>query len=170
MNTQSKSFKNGLLIWAGVLVVLVLIIVHMMGGGQQARFRSAIQSALSQGATTGSGATSVAEVVGRMRAIDTSGCPNDFRIAYVTHIQAWEEMAVLEEEAIKLKNERESFGAFLEAFLRGVMMDPFGKVNDEMTAQRDLQRRAQAVQRDIQLTFSRVEQVGVAYGASLPKR
>ena len=51
-------------------------------------------------------------------------------------------MALLEEQAIKLKNENESLGTYLEAFIRGVMMDPFGKANEMRAAQNELERES----------------------------
>ena len=77
MNTQSNFLKYCLLVCGGLIVILLLIIVSKMGGGssglEQARFRSAIQSVLNQDATTGSGATSVADVVARMRGMTRLG-------------------------------------------------------------------------------------------------
>jgi flagellar basal body-associated protein FliL len=169
-----------------IAVFLLLVVIGMIVGGnsssdgssgqqaqearQQAQIRSAIETVLQQDAGTTTGVNSVAEVVNRMRAIDMSGCPNDFRAAYLGNIHAWEAMADVEQQAIQLKKEGDSSGAYVEAFVRGFMGDPFGKVKDEMQAQNQLQQNANSAKQQIQQTFNQVEEIAVAYGANLPKK
>jgi hypothetical protein len=116
------------------------------------------------------GATSVAEVVGRMKAIDTSACPNDFRAAYLAHLHAWEMMADVEQEAIALKNESEPAGAEVESVIRGFLGDPFGKASEIMDAQGELQKKFKDAAQQVKLTFHRVEEIAVAHGAHLPAK
>ena len=112
----------------GVAVFSGFICLLAAGCGQN-RSVAAIERVLQADKGT-SQATSVAEVVSRMRAIDMTDCPNDFKAAYLAHIHAWESMAIVERKAIALKNESESTGAMVEAFIRGVLLDPFGKANE----------------------------------------
>jgi hypothetical protein len=130
----------------------------------------AVESVLKKDATTGTGATSVAEVVTRMRAIYTSDCPNDFRAAYLAHIQAWEAMAEVEQQASAFKSDREGAGDFVEGFVRGFLGDPLGKANEIRDAQTQLQRNYQAAREQVRQSFNQVQQIAVAYGAELPKK
>jgi len=137
---------------------------------QQAQIRSAIETVLQQNAGTTTGVNSVAEVVNRMRAIDMSRCPNDFRAAYLGNIHAWEAMAVVEQQAKQFADENNSVGTYVEAFVRGMMMDPFGKANEIKQAQNQLQQDFNSAEQQIRQTFNQVEEIAVAYGANLPKR
>ena len=56
-----------------------------------------------------------------MRDIDTSGCPADFREAYLAHIHAWESMVEVEKNASALKTEANSDSTFVEALIRGML-------------------------------------------------
>lgn len=129
-----------------------------------------IERVLNEDSTTTEGATSVANVVTRMNAIDLSGSPNDFKAAYVAHIHAWELMADVEKEAIAYDANFNSVGAFLEAFLRGVMLDPFGKANEAIASQKQLRANYQRASDQIRDTFHRVEELAVSYGASLSQK
>lgn len=131
---------------------------------------AAIEQVLEADATCNQGVTSVAEVVIRMRAVDTSACPNDFRSAYLAHVHAWDMMADVEREAISLKAESESADAMIEAFIRGFLGDPFGKVNEIGEAKNQLQRSFKEAARQVKVTFHRVEEIAVAHGASLPRK
>ena len=153
-----------------LLIVTAIFSKGTFGSRQQSGINSAIESVLQQDATTTAGVNSVEEIVSRMRAIDISGCPNDFRSAYIDHVHAWEAMANVEQQAIQLKNESNSAGAYVEAFVRGFMLDPFGKSNEEMQAQNQLQREANSAKQQIIQTWNQVEGVAVANGAILPKR
>lgn len=127
-----------------------------------------IERVLQQDALTSRGAKTVAEVVSRLRGIDTTGCPNDFKAAFLTHIHAWENMADVEQEAIALKANSESGDAMAEAFIRGFLGDPFGKANEIVAAKNQLQRNYQVAYRQVKTTYQRVEEIAVANGASLP--
>ena len=130
----------------------------------------AIESVLKQDRTTGTGSRSVLEVVNRMRAINTSECPNDFAAAYVSHIHAWEAMVEVERQAIAFKADREGAGDFVEGFIRGFCGDPLGKANEFRDAKTQLQSNYQAAREQVKQTFNHVEEVAVGYGAQLPKR
>jgi hypothetical protein len=165
---------------------LVLVVIGMLAGGnsntggssggqsqdsrQQAQIRSTIENVMQQDAATTTGANSVAEVVNRMRAIDMSGCPNDFREAYLGNIHAWEAMAVVEQQAKQFADENNSIGTYVESFVRGMMMDPFGKANEIKQTQNQLQQDYNSAQQQIRQTFNQVEEIAVGYGANLPKR
>ena len=141
------------------------------GDGTQVRINVApIESVLVQDSTTGSGASSVSEVVTRMHAIDTSGCPSDFQSAYLAHVHAWESMAQVEQQVKAFKAEREGWGDFVEGAVRGFLGDPLGKANEIQNAQNELQREYQAASQDVKQTFHRVQELAVHYGAKLPTK
>ncbi len=160
-----------------VLVAVVFIAIRFVGDSpqraetptQQVSDAAYIEAVLQQDVTTNSGAQSAADVVTRMRAIDLAGCPNDFKSAYVAHIHAWELMADVHREAAAHRADSESGSAMIEALIRGFMGDPFGKANEIVTAENQLQRSYQTAQQQIRATFQRVEELAVAHGANLPK-
>lgn len=136
---------------------------------EKARIKASIERVLRQDATTTQGTRSVAEVVARMRAIDTSGCPNDLRAAYLAHIHAWELMGDVEREAIAFKAEANSDGVMIESFIRGLLGDPLGKATELKSAETYLQRRYQAADLQVKQTFHRVEELAILHGGRLPE-
>jgi len=160
-----------------VLVAVVFVVIHFAGDSaqhvetpkQQVSDATRIESVLQQDATTSGGAQSAADVVARMRAIDLTGCPNDFKSAYVAHIHAWELMADVQRDAVAHRADSESGSAMVEALIRGFMGDPFGKANEIVTAENQLQRSYQTALQQIRATFHRVEELAVTHGANLPK-
>lgn len=160
-----------------VLVAVVLVAIHFAGDASQIhepthRQPSAaaqIESVLQQDAAASAAAKTVIEVVSRMRAIDLTGCPNDFKSAYLAHIHAWELMVDVEREAAAFKADSESGAALVESFIRGFLGDPFGKVNEISAAQNQLQKNFQTASQQVRDSFHRVEELAVSHGANLPK-
>jgi hypothetical protein len=111
-------------------------------------------------------ATSVSTVVAAMRKIDTSGCPNDFRAAFLAHIHAWENLGEVETAALRFKSTSESGEVMAESFIRGLLGDPFGKTNEIMQAQNQLQAAAQNASQEVKSTYRRVEEVAILHGAN----
>lgn len=129
-----------------------------------------IESVLRQDARANTGAQSVAEVVGRMRFIDLSGCPTEFKSAYLAHIHAWESMAVVEQQLTELAAHAGSADAMVESLLRGFLGDPFGKANETIAAGNRLQQEYQTARKQVRSTFQRVEQIAVAHGANVARK
>ena len=150
-------------------IVLVISLFFIFDYVQSNKIKN-IEHVLQRDTTTTKGVKTVADIVVRMKTIDLSGCPNDFRAAYTTHIHAWELMAEVEKEAIAYKANFESAGAFVEAFIRGAMMDPFGKAKESYAAKKELKANYQKASTQVRNTFHRVEEIAVSYGASLPKK
>ncbi len=136
---------------------------------EKERIKTNIESVLQEDAKAPVGADTVVEIVHRMRDIDISGCPEDFRVAYVAHIHAWEAMREVERNAIAFKKESNADGVLVETFVRGMLGDPLGKVNELAAAQTQLQRDYQSARSEIKETFNRVEELTARYGANLPK-
>ncbi|MFO0787113.1 MAG: hypothetical protein U0573_12275 [Phycisphaerales bacterium] len=155
---------------ATCIVAVIIAAVALLLPGWRNHDAASIERVLAADATTHSGANSVAEVVARMRSIDFEGCPTNFQAAYVAHIHAWETMAAVEQEAKSFQDDYNSGGAMVESFIRGFLGDPFGKVQEGMAAQNQLQRDYQQAAQQIRDTYYRVEEIAVARGARLPKR
>ena len=130
----------------------------------------AIHQVLRADSRTMAGADSVATVVVRMRRIDLSKCPAEFRTAYLGHIHAWELLAAFERDAIAFDTNFNSGGALFEAFVRGLMQDPFGKAREATAELNRLRASYQKATTEIRETYQRVERSAIAHGAALPKR
>lgn len=109
--------------------------------------KACIERVLQEDSESSENAESVSEVVARMRAIDTSGCPADFRTAYLAHIHAWEEARKVEQEAKKL-GKPDGFWDGLQAI--------------------SLKNAGNSASQKIGQTFQEVERVAVLHGAKLP--
>ncbi len=112
--------------------------------------------------------SSVAKVVLKMRAIETSACPQDFRLAYLKHIHAWESLAAVEEEAKRFNQNYNSSGAMVESFIRGLYFDVFGKTQEAIAAHKQLQQNYSKAIDEVRFTYHEVEKIAVGYGAELP--
>ena len=130
MPQESSSSNRKLLLAAcgcGGALALLILLIFLIGVGvwwssKQSEAR-AIERVLAADRGTSQNASSVAEIVQRMRAIDMSGCPVDFRQAYLAHIDAWVEMAAVEDAAAQWKVNYDSRQAMVEAFMRGLVFD-----------------------------------------------
>jgi hypothetical protein len=153
---------------AGVLAI-VWVVVHDDKNGIGGKSSGAIniERVLKADATTTTGATSVADVVGRMRAISLTRCPQDFSAAYVAHIHAWELLEDFERDAIAFDANFNSGAALLEGFLRGLMLDPFGQAREATAEQKRLRANYQKATSQIRETFHRVEDISIVHGAEL---
>ena len=147
------------------LLVVVCCLLPSCGGET-----ASIERVLKEDAKTMDSATSIVQVVDRMRAIDLKGCPRDFTVAYVSHVHAWELMAMVESEAAAQRADNASGAALLESALRGFLGDPFGKANEMIASENKLQRDYREALQQVKLTYDRVENTAVAHGARLPKR
>ena len=147
-----------------------LLLISLAFAGCNSNSIPNIERVLKQDQAATEHATSVADIVARMRAIDLAGCPSDFKSAYVDHIHGWELMASVEIEAKQFDADFNSSSAMLEAFIRGVMLDPFGKAEEGLAAQRQLRSNYEKATTAVRDTFHRVEEIAVAHGATLPKQ
>lgn len=102
-------------------------------------------------------ALAIARYVSRMRAVDTSDCPPEFRVAYKHHLDAWVE---LQEEVAKLPDD----------FLEGLFV---GMINGLLRREIDggLTRMGDAIEsatKGVNATFREVETIAARHGAALP--
>ncbi len=159
------------IVLAGALaIVWVVTRDEKNGTGGKSSGAINIERVLKADATTTTGAQSVADVVGRMRAISLAGCPQDFSVAYVAHLHAWELLQAVEQDAIAFDADFNSGAAMLQAFLRGLMLDPFGQAREATAEQKRLKANYQRATSQIRDTFHRVEDISIAHGAELLPR
>jgi hypothetical protein len=171
----SRPNKNRLLIWVSVaacICFVVILCLAVLGVGTyltlQSRSVANIERVLKEDSTTTAGAKSASEVVSRMRAISHDGCPQDFKLAYLDHIRAWESMVAVEREALALDANFNGGGAMVEAFMRGMVFD-FGMLPELRAAQDRLRTNYERASTEIRNTFHRVQENAIRHGASLPK-
>ncbi len=81
----------------GICVVVLLL---WFKGSSSSNDILNIERVLAEDSKTAPGATSVVEVVTRMRAIDLNGSPHDFSAAYLAHIHAWKKWQMLSERQL----------------------------------------------------------------------
>jgi hypothetical protein len=146
----------------GAGISLVLIILIWRGGAGEAR---AIERVLAQdrtyaqqrndAASRGAAASdAIAQYVARMKSLDFSGCPPEFREAYIRHANAWQGMQ------IQLASEPSGWDAFLTGFLKGLngQLDG-GSFQMEADRKKHLEK--------IQASWGEVEAIAARHGAHI---
>jgi TPR repeat protein len=136
--------------------------------GQKAKIQAEIQSVLREHVATLARTTTIQQVVTGLRAIDTSDCPTDFRVAYIDHIQAWEEIADVEQKLKRHSAQNDSVVPYLEAIVRGFMGDPFGKSDEVKADINKIDANVEAAQKKLKQTLNYVERVAITHGATMP--
>jgi hypothetical protein len=132
---------------------------------QNAMYKSAIEKALQQDSLTGTDPTM--EHAANMRKIDLSDCPPEFRVAYMKHIEAWEEAAKVRQAKTELDNQADAAAA------AGVLATLFDSNatpwNDHLRAEQEVQRLDVLASADIHSTWETLEQIASKYGAQVPQ-
>jgi outer membrane murein-binding lipoprotein Lpp len=154
---------------ARITLAATALMACLLLSGCSNNYAANIERVLKQDQGTTQKATSVATVVARKRAINLDGCPQDFTLAYIAHINAWESLLAVEEEAKAFDANFNSGEAMIEAFLRGMVFD-FGILSEARAAQDRLRANYQKALAEIRQTFHRVEEIAVKHGAKLPKK
>ncbi len=131
---------------------------------QDALYKSAIEKALHEDALIGKDPT--AGHTAAMRQVDMSDCPQEFRVAYMNHIHAWDEAAAVGQAKTKLDNEEDG------AAVGGILASLFGADatpwSDHVRAQEEVQRLAGVAAGDIKSTWQQIEVLAAKYGAQMP--
>lgn len=162
--------KTGLWLLAVVIPIVVVVGGIVAYTTLRTSATRAIERVLQLDAKAGNGASTVSDVVAQMRAIDLSGCPEEFRAAYLGHIHAWEEMVIVEQAFSAYDAESNSAGALVEAFVRGFLGDPLGKMNEDIAARKELQDQYRVARQGVRDTWHVLEKDAVARGAALPRQ
>ena len=155
------------LILAGFLMVIVPNLRTPSKTGEQAESKNyvdAISRVLAEDADTLSNARTYLEVFEKMNSINLEGCPGDFCQAYLAHYHAWEYMVSFEREARAYDTNFNSVEAFAEAYVRGALGDPFGKMNEAIVEKNRLRENFQYGIDMIRKTHDRVKEIAAKYG------
>ena len=148
---------------AFVIIMTLVIGIGFVRSTNKAEAK-AIERVLADDRTTDDDASSIAQIVQRMRSIDMTGCPKEFRKVYLDHINAWEQMAAVEQESIAWDNRYDSGGTWVEAILRGLMFDygMFGEADAARNRVLEMKRNASA---NVYATYTVVQQIAIDHGA-----
>jgi hypothetical protein len=111
---------------------------------------------------------SAADVVAQMRALDTARCPEDFRVAFLRYIHAWESGAVVAQRNAAFQAESNGLASMAESVVRGYFGDPFGKALEIHAGTTALQQQTAVAQEEIRLARQKVEEIALKYGVSSP--
>lgn len=107
-------------------------------------------------------------VIPYMRGIDLTDCPVEFKAAFLAHIHAWEEAIAVLQEAEEFASQSNQNKIFWESFVRGFFGDVVTVPNQVLQQNQDLQSRYEKAHQEVGTTYRRVEEIAVAYGATLP--
>ena len=128
-----------------------------------AQIKKAMVYVLEQDKRAHDGVSTVKDYVRNQSSISLLNCPSDFTMAYRRHQAAWQDMESVEEENKYFQKRYNSGGAFLEAFLRGMIFD-FSMVGDSDEAAKRLRDHYQKANKAIKDTFHEVLNIAESYG------
>lgn len=148
-------------ILTAIAVALILFGGYSCHSKKQAK--KAIVYVLEQDKLASKGASTIAEYVRNQKAISLFKCPSDFTLAYRRHQAAWENMEAVEEEAQYYIKRYDSGSAYVEAFLRGMLLD-FSMVSDADEAQKRVRNHYKTANKAIRDTFFEVLNIADNYG------
>ena len=168
---SSKS-RNGYLLPIIAAVVIGIITLGVFFATSNARYKQPIESVLQQdklipqSVKSDSAVVTVSATVQRMRGIDLSECPEDFRVAYQKHTEAWAKAVPVLRQAEELNG----FGNFLKSFIIGLIGGYTGQFHlvagnilENAYASDELKQEAQKVDAEIKSTYSHVLQLAQKY-------
>jgi hypothetical protein len=154
--------RRALALMLGLLLSLPLLAAIGCQGCQNASYKSAIERALHEDALTGHEPS--LDHTAAMQKVDLSGCPEDFRVAYTNHIQAWDQAGKVHQAIVDLNNNGDLAATAKEVF--GPDAAPW---SSREQAASELTRLQKAASDDIHATFLKVGAVATKYGAQVPQ-
>ena len=192
LNTARSLLVNGSMrkmIIAGVLALGVLFIVVAVVGIERHLQRSAIISALQSRQKSRSECIVVAQTgfaprtplirkadfLAALKRINTEGCPEPFRQAWLEYVQAWERFVAPSEiekqedilTLVAVKGKLEGNGNIGGGFASGLNAGAGGSVEADLSNLKDMAKRLEP--RDPNEAFRRVEVVSLSYGVDALK-
>ena len=133
-------------------------------GMRSATPAAAIERVLEADRLASQGTSSPGEIVANMRAIDLAGCPEDFKNAFLRHIEAWEGRAAVHAEAEAWIAEFAPGQGTPEDVLYTTNLPEGASAEGEMR-RLAIQRSSKNAQQAIQSTFEAVERLAAEHGA-----
>lgn len=146
-------------------IVLVCLVLSGCGGGES----RAIERVLSEQVALAKRVGNVPGFTAQLRSVNLAGCPGEFREAFTAQIQAWEQLARVQEQARQNQAHYESGNAVFESFVRGALGDPFGKMQEAMADSHAFQQAEQTALGEVRRTMNVLEQLAARYGAKVPQ-
>ncbi len=104
-----------------------------------------------------------------LRAINTDGCPNDFRAAYLAFVYAWDDLAAAKRRYLEFQGQSTAPAVIIESAIRGAFGDPFGKTAELLSDQQQLQQQHALAGQRVETAWHRVEEIAILHGARLPR-
>eukprot|EP00456_Euglypha_rotunda_P059501 TRINITY_DN496_c1_g5_i1.p1 TRINITY_DN496_c1_g5~~TRINITY_DN496_c1_g5_i1.p1 ORF type:complete len:181 (-),score=30.59 TRINITY_DN496_c1_g5_i1:672-1214(-) len=144
--------------------ILIFAAIYAFRGNSAA---ASIERVLEQDAIAYQSSTAVEQYVGRLKTIDTLDCPRDFKVGFLAHVQAWEQVAAIEKRTIKFSEDANSTSTMVESFFRGMLGDFSGKFNEMTLAQNQLKAEYDSAALEVRQTWNQVEKLAVSHGAKL---
>jgi hypothetical protein len=130
---------------------------------QQAGYRLAIEDVLARDRAIGPVPNDTRVAI--MRAIDLSRTPEDFRVAFVDHIHAWEGYARADRAIASLKQDEDlAAAAEVVSWIVGSQESPYLSYADAMNRLVAVRNQADT---DVNATFQKVERLAARYNASI---
>lgn len=153
---------------ASRLIILILLSLLLVGYSRSDNSpASAIERVLQADQQTNVGVKHFSKIVPRMRQIDTTGCPHEFRAAYLAHIHACEEVVQIPSEIEHLNSNDRQFEIFWESAIRSFLGDVFTVPAQISHQLEELDRKSENAQQEVAATYRRLEEIAVGYGAKL---
>ena len=150
----------------GICLVSAILSLFVQGCSSSEEDKEAIESVLEQDRLAGVETSSAVEYVIKQSRISLSDCPDDFKKAYIRHMNAWREMAAVEQEVEQWKQMYDSTGAYIESFLRGLVFDFSMTGESKVAAERILTHDSQA-RKEMRDSFAEVLSVAIDYGVDV---
>ena len=129
---------------------------------QKSAWRSCINTTLTADAATGT-STDAARVQA-MQAIDTTGCPTEFRTAYFDHIEAWKRAMQVESAWATLNSDDNVKHTLILGWLAGILGVSATPIADHIDAENRLKELRAAASSQIADTYTVVRRVALTYG------
>lgn len=116
-------------------------------------------------ANTNSNRSTIAQ---EMSEISLDGTPNDFRVAYVDHIYAWEKIGKLDDLLKNLQSEKRMNDAAAEGVLATIFGSDASPFSDHLSTIKELKSRRPEFSEQVSITFQTLKRIAAQYGAKLP--
>ena len=133
-----------------VVIVLCMLLGMLSGCGKSREYRE-IKKVVDQVEALvqlGEESNDMPQLVVALREIDTSRCPKDFQIAFLSLVHVFEDIE-------KFNKKASSWSLFGKAFLRGLMGDPFGVAFEVDSEASRLQSRLEDALKELELVSLR---------------